>query len=69
MIHSMTGFGEAQLEEAGHAYHLEIRSVNNRYFKSSVHLPEDFAFLETDVRSALTSAPISRQHILTAAYS
>ena len=49
MIHSMTGFGEAQLEEAGHAYHLEIRSVNNRYFKSSVHLPEDFAFLETDV--------------------
>lgn len=49
MIHSMTGFGEAQLDEAGHAYHLEIRSVNNRYFKSSVHLPEDFAFLETDV--------------------
>lgn len=49
MIHSMTGFGEARLEEGGRAYHVEIRSVNNRYLKTSIHLPDDFAFLETDV--------------------
>ncbi len=46
MIQSMTGFGEAQLEEDGHAYHVELRSVNHRYFKASLHLPDEFAFLE-----------------------
>lgn len=53
MIHSMTGFGEARLEEFGHAYHLELRSVNNRYFKAAIHLPEDFAFLETEAERLL----------------
>jgi uncharacterized protein (TIGR00255 family) len=53
MIVSMTGFGDAQLEEAGQAYHLEIRSVNNRYFKASLHLPEGLAFLETEVERVL----------------
>lgn len=53
MIRSMTGFGEAQLEEAGHVYHLEIRSVNNRYFKATIHLPDTLAFLETDVERLL----------------
>ncbi len=53
MILSMTGFGEARVEEAGHAYHLELRSVNNRYFKAAIHLPDDFAFLETEVERAL----------------
>jgi len=53
MIHSMTGFGEEQFEEDGRVYQLEIRSFNQRYFKSSVHLPEDFAFLEPDVERAL----------------
>lgn len=53
MILSMTGFGEAQLEEDGHAYHVEIRSVNNRYFKASLRLPEEFAFLEPDIEQTL----------------
>ncbi len=53
MILSMTGFGEAQLDEEAHAYHLEIRSVNNRYFKSSIRLPDDFAFLETHLEQLL----------------
>jgi len=46
-------FGEAQLDEEGHAHHLEIRSVNNRYFKSSIRLPDDFAFLETQLEQLL----------------
>jgi uncharacterized protein (TIGR00255 family) len=53
MILSMTGFGEAQQEEEGHAYHIEIRSVNNRYFKSAIRLPDDFAFMETQLEQAL----------------
>jgi len=53
MIRSMTGFGEAQLEQDGLAYHVEIRSVNHRYFKAAIHLPEALAFLETDVERRL----------------
>lgn len=53
MIRSMTGFGEAHRDEDGHAYSVEIRSVNNRYFKASIRLPEDIAFLEPDVEQQL----------------
>jgi uncharacterized protein (TIGR00255 family) len=53
MILSMTGFGEARLEEKDYAYHLEIRSVNNRYLKASVYLPEGWGFLETEVERLL----------------
>lgn len=49
MIRSMTGFGDAQLVADTQAYHVEIRSVNNRYFKGSIHLPDEFGFLEPDV--------------------
>jgi uncharacterized protein (TIGR00255 family) len=53
MLQSMTGFGEAQCEDGGHVYHVEIRSVNNRYFKASVHLPDACAFLEPELEQAL----------------
>lgn len=53
MIHSMTGFGEARREEGAYAYHVELRSVNNRYFKAAIHLPDDFAFLESEVERLL----------------
>ena len=53
MILSMTGFGEVLHEEDGHSYHIEIRSVNNRYFKASIRLPEEFAFLETALEQLL----------------
>ncbi len=53
MIVSMTGFGEAQREDNGHVYHVELRSVNNRYFKATIKLPEDFAFIETEIEQTL----------------
>lgn len=53
MIRSMTGFGQAQSEENGHAFHVELRSVNNRYFKSAVRVPEEFAFLEAELENLL----------------
>ncbi|HVP10708.1 MAG TPA: YicC/YloC family endoribonuclease [Phycisphaerae bacterium] len=49
MILSMTGFGEAEVQADGVRYHVEIRSVNNRYFKSAIKLPEQLQPLEVDV--------------------
>jgi uncharacterized protein (TIGR00255 family) len=53
MIRSMTGFGEAELEHEGRHYHLEIRSVNHRYFKADIHLPEEFSLFQTDLERLL----------------
>ncbi|MCA9243025.1 MAG: YicC family protein [Phycisphaerales bacterium] len=53
MLRSMTGYGEAQSQEGGHAYHIELRSVNSRYFKAQIRLPEEFAFLEPQLESLL----------------
>ncbi len=46
MIVSMTGFGAAAGDQAGLACGVEVRSVNNRYLKTLVRLPDDFAALE-----------------------
>lgn len=53
MISSMTGFGDAVLEDQSRHYHLEIRTVNNRYFKAGIRLPDDLAFLEPEVERYL----------------
>lgn len=53
MISSMTGFGDAHLENMEQAYSLELRSVNNRYFKANIHLPDEFAFLESEAERYL----------------
>ncbi len=53
MLRSMTGFGEAQSQESGHAYQIELRSVNSRYFKAQIRLPEEFAFLESQLETLL----------------
>jgi uncharacterized protein (TIGR00255 family) len=68
MIHSMTGFGEAVLEEGGQVHHVELRSFNQRYLKTAIHLPDDFAFLESDVdrllRQRLTRGSVTlRLHV------
>ena len=49
MIQSMTGFGAADRVERGSTYAVELRSVNNRYLKLSIKLPEFLQFLEGDV--------------------
>jgi len=49
----MTGFGEAQGEIGGATYTVEIKTVNNRYLKTSVRLPEMVAFLEEDIDKLL----------------
>ena len=53
MINSMTGFGEAKGEVNGISFTVEVKTVNNRYFKAIVKLPELAAFLEGDIEKLL----------------
>jgi len=53
MINSMTGYGEAQGEINGVSYLVEIKTVNHRYFKVIIRLPEPVAFLEEDIDKLL----------------
>jgi uncharacterized protein (TIGR00255 family) len=53
MIQSMTGYGAAHLTSGEVDYALEIRSLNSRYFKSSIKLPESVQFVEPDVDKLL----------------
>ena len=55
MISSMTGFGEASAEIDGIACTLEIKSVNNRFLKTHLRLPDIAAFLENDIDAKLRS--------------
>src|SRR6185312_6260638 len=56
MIVSMTGFGDAATERGGTHYAVEIRSLNNRYFKSVIKLPETISGLEPELESMLREA-------------
>ena len=49
----MTGFGDASAEEQGIHFAVEIRSLNNRYFKAGIRLPEEIAALEPELDSLL----------------
>lgn len=55
MIHSMTGFGQARKSQEGKSYSIEIRSLNNRYFKASIKLPEPLARYENEIDKLLRS--------------
>jgi len=49
----MTGYGEAAREVSGAHYFLEIRSLNAKYFKSVIRLPDEFQGLEPELEAAL----------------
>jgi len=49
----MTGYGEAQGEVNSVSYLVEIKTLNHRYFKTIVKLPELVAFLEEDIEKLL----------------
>ena len=45
----MTGYGEAQGEADGVSFAVEVKTVNNRYLKTIIKLPELASFLEEDI--------------------
>lgn len=53
MIVSMTGFGDATAERDGTHYAIEVRSLNNRFFKSTIKLPDSVSGLEPELESML----------------
>ena len=49
----MTGYGDAEGQLNGVTYAVEIRTVNNRYFKANIKLPETVAFLTEAIEKLL----------------
>ena len=54
MIRSMTGFGSASTEVDGVQYAVELRSVNNKFFKATIRIPESLQSLESELESMLS---------------
>lgn len=55
MLLSMTGFGNAALQTEGVHVSSEIKSVNNRYLKLSVRMPDSVARFEAEIEKLVRS--------------
>ncbi|MEL7472046.1 MAG: YicC/YloC family endoribonuclease [Planctomycetota bacterium] len=55
VIRSMTGFGGSSAEVGGRHLAIELRSLNHKFFKCSIRLPEEFQTLEGEMESVLRS--------------
>ena len=53
MIYSMTGYGAAEHESDGVAYRVEIRSLNNRFLKTNLKLPEHLQLFDVELEKIL----------------
>ena len=53
MLQSMTGYGGSQWEDAGFSFLVEIKSLNNRFLKTAIRLPDALASLEPVVEKAI----------------
>lgn len=63
MLISMTGFGTASADDHGISCVVEIRSVNNRFFKAVIKLPDKLSTLEPEIERVLRDA-VSRGSIV-----
>ncbi|MDX1963567.1 MAG: YicC/YloC family endoribonuclease [Pirellulales bacterium] len=59
MLLSMTGFGESHVQDQNLAVTLELRTINNRYFKFNLRASEGFTLLEPQIE-ALAREKIKR---------
>lgn len=55
MLLSMTGFGNASFDSDGVHVSSEIKSVNNRYLKLSVRMPDSVARFEAEIEKLIRS--------------
>lgn len=53
MLLSMTGFGEAHRQTDGVAVVVEVRTINNRYFKLTLKCGEGYSLLEPDIEGVI----------------
>jgi len=49
----MTGFGEASAQIDGVHYFVEVRSLNSKFFKATIRLPDAYQGLEAEMETAL----------------
>jgi uncharacterized protein (TIGR00255 family) len=49
----MTGFGDVSAQRDGTHYFVEVRSLNNKYLKAVIRLPESLQSLEPELESVL----------------
>ena len=68
MLRSMTGFGSASSNEDGITLHVEVRTVNNKFFKTNIRLPEVFQGLESEIESRISSYLIRGSIVVTVKY-
>jgi uncharacterized protein (TIGR00255 family) len=54
MLRSMTGFGSASSRKDGVSLQVEIRTVNNKFYKANVRLPDPLQSLETEIDVAVS---------------
>lgn len=69
MLRSMTGFGDASAENHGIQYYVEIRSLNNKFYKSTIRLPDAIQGLEPEIDSILRNRLIRGSITVTVKYS
>ncbi|MGM0471366.1 MAG: YicC/YloC family endoribonuclease [Bacillota bacterium] len=53
MLRSMTGYGQVQLECDGYDITVEIKSVNHKYQKIYLHLPDQLSALEPQINQMI----------------
>lgn len=49
----MTGFGEAHRQQGSLAVAIEVRTINSKYFKLSVRLPDGYSALEPQIENVV----------------
>ncbi len=53
MLKSMTGFGASDAEDENYKFHVEIKSVNQRFLDLDFHMPHLFAAWENKMRAVI----------------
>ena len=69
MIRSMTGFGVASTEVDGARFVVELRSLNSKYFKALIRLPEELQGLEAELEPTLGRRLVRGSVVLTVRFS
>ena len=55
MLHSMTGYGKAEISTQTHEVSVEVKSVNSRYLEYTSRLPKAYAYMEKNIKDMITS--------------
>lgn len=53
MLYSMTGYGDVQYEAEGISFLVEVKSLNNRFLKTTIKLPDTLAFAEPEIERVI----------------